>query len=68
MAKAPPKPSTTPEPKPRTAPDVGYYPMMHPYPGFTSCPRCGSLLAWDAARGQRVSAVFGHEHRCHERS
>lgn len=57
-----------PKPEPTAGPDLGYYPMMHPYPGFRACAGCGGLLAWDAPTQQRVSAVFGNEHCCEDYS
>jgi hypothetical protein len=49
-------------------PDLGYYPMMHPYPGLRPCVDCGGLVAWDAQARRWVTAIFGTEHRCDERS
>ena len=33
--------------QPQERPDLGPYPALHLYPGFTPCAGCGALLAWD---------------------
>jgi hypothetical protein len=58
----------TPKAETKPGPDLGSYPMMHPYPGFRACKDCGALLTWDAQARRWVTAIFGKEHRCDERS
>jgi hypothetical protein len=64
MTHKPPKPTT----KPPTAPDIGYYPMMHPYPGLVQATCCGALVTWDRQALAWVTPIFGQAHHCDRRS
>jgi hypothetical protein len=55
--------ASKPPTKPPPGPDIGYYPMMHPYPGFRACTACGVLLTWDAHARTWVGPM-GAVHGC----
>jgi hypothetical protein len=44
-------------------PDIGCYPMMHPYPGFRACKECGGRGTWDGQRRAWVTPM-GAIHDC----
>ena len=58
MASKPAKPATSP-----SGPNLGYYPMMHPYSGFRACKGCGGWGTWDS-QGHAWVTPMGALHDC----